>query len=64
MPMNAITITAMGISQLNTAQGAYMTSSMPKVVEMNTPQVFQGISAEVTVPALSSALDRHLGCRP
>ena len=33
----------------------------PSVVIMNTPQVFQGISADVTVPAPSSAFDNVLG---
>ena len=31
---------------------------------MNAPQVFQGTSGDVSVPASSSARDRFFGCRP
>ena len=36
----------------------------PSVVVINTPQVFHGIRADVTVPELSRAFERVVGVRP
>ena len=38
-----------GLSTLKNVKGAYATVDTPSVAAMNAPQLFHGISAEVTV---------------
>ena len=50
-----------GLIILKKQKGRYAIVATPKVDDMYAPQVFQGISGEVMVPASSKVRDKTLG---
>ena len=53
-----------GETQLKMQYGAYAKVATPRMPLWATPQVFQGMSTEVTVPASSSVRLRFSGAKP
>lgn len=63
IPAAANSSAAIGIIQLKNANGRYCATLIFSVVAINTPHVFHGINADVTVPAFSSVEDDTVGRR-
>ena len=64
MPKIAKRMDTSGFSRLKKQYGMKLVAVIPRVAAMYAPQLFQGMSGEVTVPESPSARDRTTGAIP
>ena len=64
MPKIANRMETSGFSRLKKQYGTKLIAVIPRVAAMYAPQLFQGISGEVTVPESPSERDRTTGAIP